>query len=170
MRGENKRNATGVNITAGTSPRARGKLERAEVSPVSQRNIPACAGKTGGNDTFPHAVQEHPRVRGENRGRGWGLVGLCGTSPRARGKQRGAYGCFRCTRNIPACAGKTIKAWRFPGPCSEHPRVRGENTVQGVLRFRSGGTSPRARGKLTVWQLRRISPRNIPACAGKTDR
>ena len=35
-----------INGGVGTSPRMRGKLERAEVSPVSQRNIPAYAGKT----------------------------------------------------------------------------------------------------------------------------
>ena len=107
VRGENVSSHGGVVLATGTSPRARGKHLFAVEIGVSDRNIPACAGKTS---LFPlpnPCCWEHPRVRGENaRQQQLGSVSA-GTSPRARGKQslRGQqpdYG-----RNIPACAGKT---------------------------------------------------------------
>ena len=72
-------------------------------------------------------MAEHPRVRGENHGWKPPTTGMAGTSPRARGKQR----CHRrkkaVSRNIPACAGKTLLISIILYFFSEHPRVRGEN-------------------------------------------
>ena len=54
-------------MTWGTSPRARGKLANDSEEAQADRNIPACAGKTGFNEAFDVFDQEHPRVRGENQ-------------------------------------------------------------------------------------------------------
>ena len=66
MRGENVPVEVVDAEQRGTSPRARGK--RAEVSMVGMgiRNIPACAGKTLESAIRLDAIEEHPRVRGEN--------------------------------------------------------------------------------------------------------
>ena len=86
MRGENHPRSASPLGTRGTSPRARGKplLERANNRRT--RNIPACAGKTAGNVGTWISEGEHPRVRGENLDDWRQLVGIEGTSPRARGK------------------------------------------------------------------------------------
>ncbi len=58
---------TGV-VSAGTSPRMRGKLAWALRSANPGRNIPAYAGKTGRAAGLRRPSPEHPRVCGENRG------------------------------------------------------------------------------------------------------
>ena len=91
-----------------------------------------------------------------------------GTSPRARGKPRRAGAFTMPLGNIPACAGKT----RDQGCCvpggREHPRVRGENPSSAPEMSSKSGTSPRARGKLSIGMGGHMGARNIPACAGKT--
>ena len=107
VRGENSKKQSVPPPCFGTSPRARGKLAEFEEIPTADRNIPACAGKTG--MVTPNRVvrPEHPRVRGEN------MVAPPmgplhgGTSPRARGKRRAATTVPGAGGNIPACAGKT---------------------------------------------------------------
>ena len=71
-------------------------------------------------------------------------------------------------RNIPAYAGKTLRAVPCVLAWAEHPRVCGENIFPWNLSTPINGTSPRMRGKLgDVFGL--ISNRrNIPAYAGKT--
>ena len=66
VRGENRQPATAATVSAGTSPRARGKPAGYSPQHGRYRNIPACAGKT---PTVPNGGirrREHPRVRGEN--------------------------------------------------------------------------------------------------------
>ena len=54
----------------GTSPRARGKQQVQHREVHRRRNIPACAGKTQLEKQLSDAMQEHPRVRGENADNG----------------------------------------------------------------------------------------------------
>ena len=114
---------------------------------MSQRNIPACAGKTIPATTFTNNAWEHPRVRGENFYLKSPLILALGTSPRARGKLAPGVNYYTSTRNIPACAGKTIKEAAQGLSEPEHPRVRGENMHQDARQGIRPGTSPRARGK-----------------------
>ena len=89
-------------------------------------NIPAHAGKTGGEIRGLACDREHPRARGENR----------------QPSQRRPFG-----GDIPAHAGKTggndidRRFWE------EHPRARGENLNADGTDTISQGTSPRTRGK-----------------------
>ena len=108
-------------------------------------------------------------MRGEN---GWLILKYVmplGTSPRARGKRRTLLLRLLRLRNIPACAGKTTRFIFSNVAMAEHPRVRGENTVQLNSLLNLFGTSPRARGKRFEGILAAVSHRNIPACAGKTE-
>ena len=52
----------------------------------------------------------------------------------------------------------------------EHPRVRGENIDAALVESAIQGTSPRARGKLLLVTPIPTTGRNIPACAGKTNK
>ena len=108
MRGENAESEIVVLACIGTSPRARGKQINVGlvVNPVG--NIPACAGKTAFLTTGVQWGQEHPRVRGENLDDWRQLVGIEGTSPRARGKPLLKAIARKQGRNISACAGKTV--------------------------------------------------------------
>ena len=168
MRGENRRLLCPLGRRYGTSPRARGK--RPSVYPYHSRfrNIPACAGKTGGGRKTNETLKEHPRVRGENIFFIPPAHRPFGTSPRARGK-REEYGFTPpIERNIPACAGKTVPSPLRRSCSSEHPRVRGENLDDWRQLVGIEGTSPRARGKHSPSMFSTSSSRNIPACAGKT--
>ena len=148
VRGENQDGGRFTITGSGTSPRARGKRGNMDNEEWAERNIPACAGKTGGNDIDRRFWGEHPRVRGENGSTIDTMTETEGTSPRARGK--------RFLAKLPGSLPK------------EHPRVRGENPVAYVHAARHGGTSPRARGKRWAYQQANDCSGNIPACAGKT--
>ena len=168
MRGENSHFPCARPEYSGTSPRARGKLRSEKVAKTAVRNIPACAGKTGKPAPSSKLVQEHPRVRGENSTITSFTCLITGTSPRARGKQPKSVSMENLIRNIPACAGKTLR-YCFRGRiCQEHPRVRGENVLNMITHTFKDGTSPRARGKPAAQDHFFGFLRNIPACAGKT--
>ena len=123
---------------SGSSPRVRGKpVGKIEIQHLP-RLIPACAGKTRRARPQNAPQPAHPRVCGENIETFANLTGLCGSSPRVRGKQLSRL--FRITSAglIPACAGKTVDAVSRLSRCAAHPRVCGENTERsGVLTLRS---------------------------------
>ena len=104
--GENRYCSMIDTVASGTSPRMRGKPKDCAWCPFNERNIPAYAGKT--IISPPESVQqpEHPRVCGENRVRGPGVLPKYGTSPRMRGKQKPCSPGYNQRRNIPAYAGK----------------------------------------------------------------
>ena len=151
----------------GTSPRMRGKLSIAEPfgwgkrnipayagKPhphvglvLGVRNIPAYAGKTIAGTYIWRPLAEHPRVCGENADNVVMPVFNAGTSPRARGKRPKAHRGRLVGRNIPACAGKTSMVGVSGAWVTEHPRVRGENSICSGIVLYNRGTSPRARGK-----------------------
>ena len=105
--GENSLILTSPVRLSGTSPRMRGKLRDSFFSLSGRRNIPAYAGKTASSACSRAMISEHPRVRGENILIGYQSRAIFGTSPRARGKQRGKRFHNPKQGNIPACAGKT---------------------------------------------------------------
>ena len=147
-RGENPWRDRSVRQGVGTSPRTRGKLKLFLAWQVAGGNIPAHAGKTVRTPCSHRCSKEHPRARGENSKRNIQARMVDGTSPRTRGKRRGAVS--------PCCH------------MEEHPRARGENhvlftTIDGLC-----GTSPRTRGKPTELTGHFAVARNIPAHAGKT--
>ena len=152
----------------GTSPRMRGKRRDYRAGDQQGRNIPAYAGKTGSWGRRAGQETEHPRVCGENVGPYRHRLERPGTSPRMRGKRSPYCPMAKMRRNIPAYAGKTNTLLPAPPPCSEHPRVCGENTG-GALDYLHGlGTSPRMRGKPPLTLCLGTRNRNIPAYAGKT--
>ena len=127
VRGEHRRRDTGKVTEAGSSPRARGAPPGLRAQALHHGIIPACAGSTPGSAWPRPRPRDHPRVRGEHttgqaagtatwgsspraRGaqKGEGEGGRCGgSSPRARGAHRGAVGGPRGAGIIPACAGST---------------------------------------------------------------
>ena len=91
----------------------------------------------------------------------WGL------SPRVRGNPVQELPTQLRPRPIPACAGQPEAINDSRAPCWAYPRVCGATLLDGGLRFRRGGLSPRVRGNLDHIAIadRAVGP--IPACAGQ---
>ena len=105
--GENYLIAPDSGAPLGSSPRVRGKRSAHFPSVLSLGLIPARAGKTL---NIPHAAlrhRAHPRACGENVALPLDAGGLCGSSPRVRGKRRYPRGHDVRRGLIPARAGKT---------------------------------------------------------------
>ena len=107
VRGEHLLRRLRGDAPRGSSPRARGALDRGTRRAPSPGIIPACAGSTGSPGGPGPARGDHPRVRGEHPSVPFLAAELRGSSPRARGalvpvvEKRATVGI------IPACAGST---------------------------------------------------------------
>ena len=168
--GENWSQLIEYGLSAGSSPRVRGKRRPAERFRLRAGLIPACAGKTYCTAPPTSVATAHPRVCGENRPGRVHVDDLGGSSPRVRGKQRRAGLDRLHARLIPACAGKTPSHWGTRMRVTAHPRVCGENIPTSLRVVIRPGSSPRVRGKLQGVAAPARRAGLIPACAGKTVR
>jgi len=148
VRGADRENHPKATEKQGPSPRARSRRQPGILSRRDLGTIPACAGPTPRSPTSRPATRDHPRVRGADVENDAGDWGLCGPSPRARGRPGQPHGRPPARGTIPACAGPT---WR-PSGCvtwsRDHPRVRGADYNGSPPGGPSCGPSPRARGRL----------------------
>ena len=152
----------------GSSPHARGAHPgRWRVRPLLGI-IPACAGSTPGRHTALRLCQDHPRMRGEHFA--WTIQEQegGGSSPHARGALWRLDPTRPMQGIIPACAGSTIIHRRSPLPLWDHPRMRGEHLVCHPQQHYLQGSSPHARGALSLNRPQTHTPGIIPACAGST--
>ena len=167
-RGENRHWCDALEGVAGSSPLTRGKLSSMDEWNSGQGLIPAHAGKTCSASMTRSSVGAHPRSRGENAsGLAWRRCPW-GSSPLTRGKlfRTGQYVIH--DRLIPAHAGKTFGVDIGDVGQQAHPRSRGENRYQVRMTSATLGSSPLTRGKLLSVLGGSLSPRLIPAHAGKT--
>ena len=95
---------------------------------------------------------------------------MAGSSPRVRGKHAGIAFFAWVYGLIPACAGKTVLAATADHTQRAHPRVCGENRASVARAVAVAGSSPRVRGKLSLFDPEIPNVGLIPACAGKTGR
>ena len=126
-RGENRSVRQGAGALRGSSPLTRGKRVVDLSSELSDRLIPAHAGKTGSRSTCAVFTPAHPRSRGEN---GWvdlERIADSGSSPLTRGKHESVNERSDDERLIPAHAGKTSYKACASETAAAHPRSRGEN-------------------------------------------
>ena len=130
----------------GSSPLARGLPLRPMADMVTSRIIPARAGFTWTNTGARASRWDHPRSRGVySRARDrdtW----PAGSSPLARGLQRGGRQARRRARIIPARAGFTRTSPLKASWTPDHPRSRGVYFVGTSFSSRPLGSSPLARG------------------------
>ena len=150
LRGVYKVFGVGPDLRVGSSPLARGLPGVRAAGSAVARIIPACAGFTPRWIGGPRHERDHPRLRGVYGGiqRTWSSA--WGSSPLARGlREREEYeeGGFGI---IPARAGFTTHWTRRSGPTWDHPRSRGVYPVMSMRRTASSGSSPLARGLLSV--------------------
>ena len=168
MRGEHHSSTSGDGSGRGSSPRARGAPGSRSSSCSRSGIIPACAGSTS---FLPLAIccsRDHPRVRGEHSDLVERLWRPAGSSPRARGAHGEDRGHLVVAGIIPACAGSTFSSMASRSRPGDHPRVRGEHSTRMMFCAAIAGSSPRARGALSVAGEHRPHRGIIPACAGST--
>ena len=130
----------------GSSPHTRGA--RALVWCISPRCriIPAYAGSTTRVVGAEHAVEDHPRIRGEHaRGFPYAFWRL-GSSPHTRGAQGQGRVARGRGRIIPAYAGSTNRRHEAAATDEDHPRIRGEHRPGRGHGAGGDGSSPHTRG------------------------
>ena len=167
-RGENLSRRPTRSSLHGSSPLTRGKRSTMFTGAVTDRLIPAHAGKTSTPKSVPSLARAHPRSRGENKTPGWRMSMRWGSSPLTRGKRRRQRLGKERTRLIPAHAGKT-PLWTTSCAVSQaHPRSRGEIAAHDAEVVGGAGSSPLTRGKHCLSPSLSVGGRLIPAHAGKT--
>ena len=153
----------------GSSPRMRGKPSSVATRSLSDRLIPAHAGKTRRRWVRVAEARAHPRACGENIFQVINGHAYRGSSPRMRGKLHLVCVGIVFPGLIPAHAGKTISSSWALRPLRAHPRACGENFVRMLCPPVVVGSSPRMRGKpKSIFTTSRPTGL-IPAHAGKTE-
>ena len=170
VRGEHGLAAVGIEVAAGSSPRAWGTLVCTTSPSKASRFIPTCVGNTSVSARPGGPWPVHPHVRGEHASNTASSWSPSGSSPRAWGTRPWRW-CWtaRC-RFIPTCVGNTRCRLPRSSRCSVHPHVRGEHAYLVPDADVEDGSSPRAWGTQAAAQVGRSSCRFIPTCVGNTAR
>ena len=138
--------STSVPAGTGLSPRVRGNLHHSGQWYVERRSIPACAGEPGAVASSGLTMTVYPRVcGGTGSPRNDTLAGV-GLSPRVRGNRRGIGQGLVFEGSIPACAGEPLPGRPANPTGMVYPRVCGgtsnfDNNGRSIT-----GLSPRVRG------------------------
>ena len=156
------------NGNAGSSPLSRGIRHIGSVLPLSNRIIPALAGNTSLSAWTDGTAKDHPRSRGEYRGRDLIGVSGIGSSPLSRGILHAVVADPFPEGIIPALAGNTSGGCRGFPRWPDHPRSRGEYPHLYIPRHGVQGSSPLSRGIPDVAAESAQACRIIPALAGNT--
>ena len=115
-------------LSRGSPPRVRGKGSCDDVLNVALGITPACAGKSIAGSACGRAAGDHPRVCGEKCALFSSSSFMAGSPPRVRGKACWIAPNVLSPRITPACAGKRLVCFEYPGKGWDHPRVCGEKT------------------------------------------
>ena len=168
MHGEHRVHIEIIPMPGGSSPYARGALGSMGASWLSDGIIPVCTGSTSGRALPGGGARDHPRMHGEHHllRQVFG-VGV-GSSPYARGAQRGADRHTQCPGIIPVCTGSTIRLPRRGLPEWDHPRMHGEHHPGANGEAGGDGSSPYARGARAIHRVGATGVGIIPVCTGST--
>ena len=168
IRGEHALMAVMAVTGSGSSPHTRGARPSLSSRRAPGRIIPAYAGSTYVNSTYPALAADHPRIRGEHAKQALNTVYGKGSSPHTRGARRPAISVSRASRIIPAYAGSTDFSPSTSDAAADHPRIRGEHFPEPGLDVGQAGSSPHTRGALRFLGVVGLSSGIIPAYAGST--
>ena len=168
MRGEHRLACSTPIERQGSSPHARGALERGRHRRNWRGIIPACAGSTARAPWCNWRLRDHPRMRGEHTSRLCSLWQSLGSSPHARGAPRACRHAACQAGIIPACAGSTSTPRWSATTRRDHPRMRGEHRSLQYITTEPVGSSPHARGAPGRPGREVRVEGIIPACAGST--
>ena len=150
----------------GSSPLARGTCQLGGVFAEGFRLIPARAGNIPSLERKPPPMPAHPRSRGEHLEFGVDEGEELGSSPLARGTSMTVSLWGLGSRLIPARAGNISSPLPLIRASTAHPRSRGEHLADLFEGEGADGSSPLARGTLTLIPAAAATWRLIPARAG----
>ena len=132
----------------------------------TRRITPACAGN---RDISRHGLRarwDHPRVCGEQALVKYICVVVIGSPPRVRGTASQQSKQAQISRITPACAGNSHPFSASEKQKEDHPRVCGEQDIEGNDGGYVLGSPPRVRGTDEVHAFENYDNRITPACAG----
>ena len=112
--------------TAGLSPHVRGNLPVHLGRDRHPGSIPACTGKPTSTARSCRPKRVYPRMYGETRVVGAGVLLWAGLSPHVRGNREVAVRCRGFVGSIPACTGKPPKWSSTSRTWGVYPRMYGE--------------------------------------------
>ena len=130
----------------GSPPRVRGTAVSSSPTITAARITPACAGNSFHQSHKRGAVQDHPRVCGEQRALALAARRALGSPPRVRGTDRQVDGFQTWSRITPACAGNRSSRPLISSSRKDHPRVCGEQEFVRDCINPLSGSPPRVRG------------------------
>ena len=163
-----RRRRRGIRFKVGSPPHARGRQESRRYRQCRSGITPACAGKTLETVNPFRQISDHPRMRGEDVLPLPRTETIKGSPPHARGRLVERLLHLDGRGITPACAGKTNDGGFLPTMRPDHPRMRGEDSVQGTVQSLTQGSPPHARGRHAPITAAGMDFRITPACAGKT--
>ena len=146
MCGEQSRLELRTRFVLGSPPRVRGTVLARVLWMSSKRITPACAGNSLYFDLLPRALQDHPRVCGEQFCVGVPTGKVIGSPPRVRGTANEVTTSTTTDRITPACAGNSGGSYWMRTHPQDHPRVCGEQRLPGRYSPTGRGSPPRVRG------------------------
>ena len=154
---------------AGSSPHTRGAHRHVQAVFFVNRIIPAYAGSTPSTSGQIGGDADHPRIRGEHHTALKTTILAFGSSPHTRGAPAHVWRACATPRIIPAYAGSTQR-WhlrRIRSP--DHPRIRGEHSLDREAGRRAERIIPAYAGSTPrVSRMNLLSEWIIPAYAGST--
>jgi hypothetical protein len=170
VRGEDAGTRFFGSVSTGAPPRAWGGHLGRGGAGWHARSTPTCVGRTAQWVRPARCWAEHPHVRGEDT---FGVQEGCvyaGAPPRAWGGQHDRGQAGGDERSTPTCVGRTTVMPPVSSWISEHPHVRGEDSIRVVKSSATSGAPPRAwGGHLLTWDVTRPDDR-FGGSAGSTGR
>ena len=153
---------------AGSPPRVRGEVLRADLQTEHLRITPACAGRRIAARGNHVGGRDHPRVCGEKWQGVVNIFGGLGSPPRVRGEAFVRYFGSQTAGITPACAGRRrAPSGRRRTPW-DHPRVCGEKWTFRKPTWWRQGSPPRVRGEVLHFLDQTVRKGITPACAGRS--
>ena len=154
--------------TLGSSPHTRGAPQGRQIAHDQQRIIPAYAGSTVEPSEMLTAQKDHPRIRGEHVAPQYHKGRHAGSSPHTRGAHLAGGGGGVDVGIIPAYAGSTRSCSGLTCSTGDHPRIRGEHSLDYEHGVGTVGSSPHTRGAQGSNATTKLGSGIIPAYAGST--
>ena len=170
LRGEQRFSKKARDVSQGSPPLARGTARNRLKLDSRSRITPACAGNRQTIDTDDAPSEDHPRLRGEQRGVRSAMATCRGSPPLARGTACQDSGRTPLPGITPACAGNSQVKFGKQLFHGDHPRLRGEQFISISSNVCTLGSPPLARGTGRGLSLSVLPYGITPACAGNSPR
>ena len=155
-------------LIKGSPPLTRGILTFCRDGGTTEGITPAYAGNTIIAIFFHDTARDHPRLRGEYKNERTEPGAGTGSPPLTRGILPFSFRTPAIVGITPAYAGNTVHSNQSTPGNQDHPRLRGEYSVDGAVPGDETGSPPLTRGILASSVNEVYESRITPAYAGNT--